>query len=415
MIVTIKELRTKRANLIGQANEVLKKAEAEARNLTAEEDQQWSALHKEADEIKVQYERFEKQEDLNREMNSSAGRAAGPQQAGQPGGEDQESRTAEAFARWVRSGMSDLTSEEQRMMQGRMENFGSRAQAAGTPSAGGYLVPETWATRIETAMAAFSGIRNTRATILRTNTGAPMNFPTSNDTSNKGELLGENSEAGKQDITFGSKALNAYNFSSKIILASIQFLQDSAPADIEGWIGDRAGERIGRIFADYSIKGDGSNEPEGLKLHTILGDTTAAATAIKWNELVELEHSVNPAYRKQAEYLLSDDALKNIKKLKDGESRPLWLPGIAVKEPDTIMGYRFHVDQEIDKVEASKIPVYFGDFSKVLIRDVIGIGMMRLVERYAEFLQVGFLAFSRHDMMILDAGTHPIKHLKMHA
>lgn len=414
--MTIKELREKRANLIWQANEVLTKAEGEKRNLTAEEDQQWSALHKEADEIKVQYERMEKQEDLNNEMRQSAGRATEPQASGQPSSEEeQEKRAAEAFTRWARSGMSDLTAEEQRMMQGRMTSFENRAQAAGTPSAGGYLVPETWATRIETALAAYAGLRRTRATILRTPTGAPMNFPTSNDTSNKGELLGENTEAGKQDITFGSKALNAYTFSSKIILASIQFLQDAAPADIESWIGDRAGERIGRSFAEYSIKGDGSNEPEGLELHTETGKTTAKAAEIGWTELVDLEHSVNSAYRTRAEFLLSDSALQEIKKLKDGESRPLWLPGVAVREPDKILGYRFQVDEEIDKVEATKVPAYFGDFSKVLIRDVTGIGMLRLVERYAEFLQVGFLAFSRHDVMILDAGTYPVKHLKMHA
>jgi hypothetical protein len=38
--------------------------------------------------------------------------------------------------------------------------------------------------------------------------------------------------------------------------------------------------------------------------------------------------------------------------------------------------------------------------------------MLRLTERYAEYLQVAFLLFSRHDSMLLDAGTNPIKYLQ---
>ncbi|KKM02260.1 hypothetical protein LCGC14_1786290, partial [marine sediment metagenome] len=54
--------------------------------------------------------------------------------------------------------------------------------------------------------------------------------------------------------------------------------------------------------------------------------------------------------------------------------------------------------------------VLFGDFKKYLIRDVKGITVLRLAERYAEFLQVAFLAFLRTDGDLLDAGTAPIKH-----
>ena len=414
MKLRIKELRAKRANLVEQANDVLKRAEAESRNLTAEEDQQWSALHTEADEIKVQYERMEKQDDLNAEMNRSAGRVTEPQQAGEQRTDDkeQEKREIEAFARWIRSGMSALTPDQQTIMLGRAVDPETRAQAAGDNAAGGYLVPQTWATKIETAMKAYSGIRRTRATILRTNSGAPINMPTSNDTSNKGELLGENTPAGKQAIAFGNELLNAYMFSSKIILASLQFLQDVGVDNIESWISDRGGERIGRIFAQYSITGTGSNQPKGL-INTTTGKTAAAADAIAYDELIDLEHSVNAAYRPNAEFLMSDSALKVLKKMKDGESRPIWLPGIAVKEPDTILGYKFHVDEEIAAVATGNVPLYFGDFSKVVIRDVAGIGMLRLTERYADYLQVGFLFFSRHDMQILDAGTNPIKHFKM--
>ena len=53
----------------------------------------------------------------------------------------------------------------------------------------------------------------------------------------------------------------------------------------------------------------------------------------------------------------------------------------------------------------------FGDFSKYHIRDVMEVRLVRLDEVYAEYAQVAFLAFSRHDGLLLDAGTHPIKAL----
>jgi HK97 family phage major capsid protein len=55
--------------------------------------------------------------------------------------------------------------------------------------------------------------------------------------------------------------------------------------------------------------------------------------------------------------------------------------------------------------------VLFGDFSRFIIRDVANVRLMRLDERYADYDQTGFIAFSRHDSVVLDAGSNPIKHL----
>jgi HK97 family phage major capsid protein len=60
---------------------------------------------------------------------------------------------------------------------------------------------------------------------------------------------------------------------------------------------------------------------------------------------------------------------------------------------------------------ANEKTVYFGDFSKFVLRDVNNMTMLRLVERGAEYLQVWFLMFHRHDSILLDAGTNPIKYL----
>jgi HK97 family phage major capsid protein len=238
-------------------------------------------------------------------------------------------------------------------------------------------------------------------------------MPTSDDTDNTGALVGENADVGTiTDLSLGSKALHAYMFTSKPLRVSIQFLQDASITNVEGWIADRLAERISRGLAPYFITGTGNNQPEGLASAGTLGATGASETLVTWDDFVELEHSVDAAYRRQAEYLLGDGILKAAKKLKDGEGRPLWVPGVAIKAPDTINGYPFQVDQEIPTPAADAITMYFGDFSKFYIRDVLGMQMLRLTERYAEYLQVAFLLFSRHDSVLLDAGTHPVKYFQ---
>lgn len=410
-----KELREKRANLWSRAQEIFDKAKEEKRELTAEENTNVDKLHNDMRSLKEQIDRIERQEELDQELRASQGTLAGEKQSGEARTAEQEAEEwRAAFGEWVRHGMAALTPEQRKIIIRHKTDIKelpaeARALAAGVDTAGGYTVFDAFARRIETGMKAYSGIRNTRATIVRTTSGNDMQMPTSDDTSNKGARLGENKQVSEQDVNFGSKTLRAYMYTSKLIRVSIQFLQDTDIAGIEGWLSDRMAERIGRITGEEFINGTGNNMPEGLANAASLGRQGASQTAITYDDLVDLEHSINPAYRRNAEFLMGDGALKTIKKLKDGEGRPLWVPGVAVREPDTILGYRYAIDMEIPNPAAALKTLYFGDFSKFHIRDVSTMQMMRLTERYADFLQVGFLMFSRHDSMLLDAGTQPIK------
>ena len=412
-----KELRAKRANLATQANAILERARVEKRDLTAEESTQFDTLHVDIARMKGEIDRIERQEELNKELRESQGTAAGAAATAETREQGQtntpEEQRSAAFRSWLVNGISGLTTEERGIMATRQASLTTeqRAMAAGVDTAGGYTVFDTFVAKIETALKAFSGVRNTRATIMRTNTGNQINMPTSDDTSNKGALVGENVDVGTiTDPTLGSKALRAYMFTSKPLRVSLQFLQDTNMTGVENWIAGLLGERIGRALAPYYITGTGNNQPEGLASAATLGVTGTSTTAITYDEMIDLEHSIDPAYRRQAEWLLADGLVKAVKKLKDGEGRPLWVPGVAVREPDTILGYRYAVDMEIPTPAASAITAYFGDFSKFLLRDVGGMQMLRLTERYAEYLQVAFLLFSRHDSILLDAGTHPIKY-----
>jgi HK97 family phage major capsid protein len=77
--------------------------------------------------------------------------------------------------------------------------------------------------------------------------------------------------------------------------------------------------------------------------------------------------------------------------------------------PDTLMGSPYVINQAMSSMTSTGKSILFGDFSKYWIRDVRDFTLLRLDERFAEFLQVAFIAFMRTDGDLLDAGTHPIQ------
>jgi HK97 family phage major capsid protein len=248
---------------------------------------------------------------------------------------------------------------------------------------------------------------------MQTETGAVMPWPTVNDTGNKGRLLAENTIVTNTAMTFDVVNFGAFKFSSDSVLVSEELLQDSA-FDLNAFIGSALGERLGRITNEFFTTGTGTGQPQGVVPFAASGHVSSAAAGtyvIGWEDLVALEHSVDPAYRASASarWMMNDKTLRDLKLIKDQEDRPIWLPGVAVREADTILGYQYTINQDMaDQGENAK-PLLFGDFSKFVVRDVRGVTLLRLVERYADFHQVGFLAFLRADSRGLNAGTGPIK------
>jgi HK97 family phage major capsid protein len=287
----------------------------------------------------------------------------------------------------------------------------ARAQSL-TAAAGGYTVPQGFLNQLEASLLSFGGMREV-ATILRTAEGNSLPIPTVSDHSNVGAILAENTQVAEQDITFGQITLAAYKYSSKLIRVSAELLQDSA-IDLESFIGGALGERIARILNTHFTTGDNSSKPQGITASGA-GVTAAAVAAITYSELLDLQHSVDPSYRGNAKFMMHDTTFKAVRKLVDDQNRPIFQPDISAASPGTLLGSPIVINQDCATLAASAKAIFFGDFSKYIIRDVQDFTLLRLEERYADYHQVGFVGFSRHDGRILDAGTDPIKHMVMAA
>lgn len=288
-----------------------------------------------------------------------------------------------------------------------------------SPDLGGhYTVPDEMMRPLEAALLQFGNMRAV-SEVIRTNTGADLPIPTLNDTSNTGALLGEGLEHTELDIEFSQLVLQAFKYTSKRVGMSVEYLQDNA-INAATRIGSILGERIARITNQHFTTGDGSAKPKGIvAAATSSGVTAASDTALTYDELIDLKHSVDPAYRALgATWMFDDTTLKLIKKIKipqfsgDTAGMPLWRAGLAAGEPNTIDGDPYVINQDVASGANAKAVVY-GYLRKYIIRDVRDITLVRLDERYAELGVVAFLAFSRHDGDLLDAGTNPVKYLTM--
>lgn len=332
------------------------------------------------------------------------------------GGDDDDKAYRDAFNAYLRFGENGVTAEQRQVLQAAS----TRAQGVATGSAGGYTVPEGFWAKVTETMKAYSRVEDV-AEVITTATGNPLPWPTNDDTGNTGRLLAENTQVTETAVTFGQAQLDAFTFSSDLVLVSLQLLQDSG-IDLEPFVARKLGERIGRVENSYFTTGTGSSQPQGYIAGATTGKTTASATAITYDELIDLVHSVDPAYRESpnCRFALHDSVLAYVRKIRDdsggsGLGRPIWEPSIQAGEPDRLLGYRYFINQAQDSaVTATKKTVAFGDFrAAFVIRRVVGGQLMVLRERYADYLQVGYFGFERADSVTQDASA--VKLLVQHS
>lgn len=424
-----KELREQRAGLAKEIEKNLlamkdEKDAARRAELQAANDR----MFVEIDDKKKEIDQIERAADIESEMRGLRGGqlAAAAHLSDDPAERrEHQKKAVEAYIRFGYRGMTEdaqailvpsaaAQAQIREIVATHLRGFVKEGRDLSTTTSGAVLPNEYW-DDIEKSMTKFGGMREVSRAI-RTATGNPFVMPTLNDNSNKATLVAEAAQsASSTDPTISSLTLNAYTYRS-FMLVSREMLQDNA-FDINAWVLGVEGlpTRLARGLNTAFTTGTGSSQPKGIASATSSGGTMASGNSVAWADLTELEHSVDPAYRRNARWMFHDSFLKATKNLLDSQNRPIWVAGLALRQPDTILGYPYTVNQDVATFSSGGGKVcYFGDFSKYIIRDVVGDGfpvILRLEERYADYGQVGFFLFSRHDGDLIDAGTDPMKHL----
>jgi HK97 family phage major capsid protein len=299
-----------------------------------------------------------------------------------------------------------------------------------TGSEGGFTVPSIISSTLYDQMKAFGAMRAT-SEIIRTSDGKPLSFPGSDGTSEVGELITQNTTATAADPSFTTVTLNVFKYSSKIIAVPFELLQDSI-INVEQFVTKRAAQRLGRIGNQHFTTGAGTTLPDGIVARATSGKvgTTGQTLTIIYDDLIDLIHTVDPAYRNaNSAFMTNDTLLKVLRKIKDTAGRPIWTPSydggmaIGLSKPgssetggydgqdrpvmfDTLLGYPVWVNNDIAVPAANAKTMVFGDLSYYKIRDAMDVTMFRFTDSaYTKLGQVAFLAWARMGGNLVDTSA----------
>lgn len=415
-------------DLIKKANEALyvmrdlgNRKKAEGRDFTQDENEQFERADKDYMRYLGLIEEERKLADRERAIGEMqpieerthkfTGKAKGPDE--QEDAQDVRGSKAyqRAFLRYLTGNVQELTPEDRSLLQRGFSQLETRGtDPITTPRSGvygGYAIPTGFSNELIATMKAYSGMLQA-ARLITTATGAPLEWPTLDDTAAVGELQTEGTAITVQDFTLGQKIHYAYTITDQVKV-SLQWLTDEAllASELPMMIGTRLGRKVNDLLTD----GDGSAKPTGILAAAggaSVGETAAAA-AISRDNIIDVIHSVNRAYRSgpSVAFMMADTTLAALKKLTVGTSddRPLWQPDMINGTPGLLEGFPIVINDDFPAIGAGNKSIAFGAWSRYIIRQVGGVNVMRLDERYMDALLVGFVGYWRIDGKLMDSGA----------
>lgn len=264
----------------------------------------------------------------------------------------------------------------------------------GVDSDGGYLVPAEYDTRLIEGLTEENIIRKL-ATIIKTGAERKINIAASTPAAawiDEGEAL-----------TFGDAKFDQINLDAHKLHVAVkvteELLYDNV-FNLETYILDKFARALANAEEDAFLNGDGVGKPLGIFAATGGGQvaiTTASATTITADEVINLIYSLKRPYRKNAAFITNDQTLAILRKLKDGNGAYIWQPSYQVGEPDSLLGYPVYTSAYVPTVAAGNPVMAFGDYSYYNIGDRGSRSFAELKELFAGNGMVGFVAKERVD------------------
>jgi len=337
--------------------------------------------------------------------------------------EELNQRHYKAFMEWLRApNKVDLSGESYRTLQEVRSTLGvegTTLPGAYFGSGGAFFAPIGFVSKVNSALKLATPFFDEGfATIAETATGAALNWPTDNDTTNSGILTTENEQTQLQDIPTGLVSLGAYRFSSKGIAVSNEAVADIAvKPSLDDYLAKRFGVRIGRGANPYLTTGTGTAQPTGC-LYGLTATRTATGSAdtdgvgdylIGYYDVCTLIDSLDPLYRSNGTFMMHPATLTYLQQVTGRNGQPVFT-GLNLPEPH-LLGYKLKLNPSMPQVpsEASSPAanyqvLAFADFSYFIVRRAMPL-VTKSVERLVEYGQTLFSHILRIDSQWVDGAS----------
>ncbi len=406
--MTSKELREKRASEYAIMEDLQKRATAEGRLMTSDELSQWDAADASFKNYTEQISRLERWNEINSESRSIS--QVEQTISTMPTNAREIVKSPEYHTAFMKAlAKRDLTSNEQSML--REMRGTATITTAETGLAGGYVIPYQFSYELEKTMAYYGPMLQVSRVITTPQAGT-LYWPKVNDTGTSGNWHTEGGAVTVQDMTFTRETFAAHVINT-LVKVSVEWANDEFGL-LNTELPIMLGERLGRGLNTAFTTGDGSGKPTGFRDVAPSGVESASTGAFTASDLINLVHSVDIAYRNSpsAAFMMHDQILSAVRKLNvDNDYNGLFQPSLREGTPDKLLGYNYFVNNDLPSTQAADAKIiYFGDWSKYIIRQVANNVLVPLRERFMDEMELGFLMYARFDGKLLN--TAAIKHLK---
>lgn len=209
------------------------------------------------------------------------------------------------------------------------------------------------------------------------------------------EFVELESTAGKFDsITLSGFLAGALTLVSRSLMNNSQF-------DIVSYVINHMAYNIARWQENELLNGT-DNKIEGLSKVTNSVET-ASSTAIKSDELIDLQDSIKDAFQENAIWIMSNKTRTSLRKLKDGNNRYLLQDDITAPFGKVLLGKPVYVSDNMNEIEAGKPAIYYGDMSGLAVKVAEELEIQVLREKYATQHVVGVVAWLEMDAKVENA------------
>jgi len=382
--MTITEMRNKRKKLIETMDGFLDTHKSKNGTLSVEDDATYKTMEDEISELTNEIHRMERREEIEAELEKPVSKPIieKPMNGRLDNGEVKTGRAADSYKKAMLSALRSNFRNVSNVLQ------------EGVDADGGYLVPEEYDSRLIDGLKEENIIRKLGHRIT-TSGERKINIAA---TKPAAAWIDEGEALTFSDATFSQINLDAHKLHVAVKVTE-ELLYDNA-FQLENYIIEEFYKALANAEEDAFINGDGTGKPLGILAASggaEVGVTAASATAITADEVINLVYSLKRPYRKNAVFILNDQTIAALRKLKDGNGAYMWQPALVAGEPDKLLGYPVYTSAYMPTVEAGAKTIIFGDLSYYNIGDRGSRSFAELRELFAGNGMVGFVAKERVD------------------
>lgn len=187
-------------------------------------------------------------------------------------------------------------------------------------------------------------------------------------------------------------------FLSGVLSLVSNSLINNSQFDIVSFVIDQMAYNVSRFVEKELLIGT-DNKIEGLK-GVVLTTTAEKATAIKADELIDLQDSIKDAFQTDAIWIMNSKTRTAIRKLKDQNGRYLLQDDVNAPFGKVLLGKPVYCSDNMPELAASVTAIYYGDMSGLAVKIAEDLEIAVLREKYMTQHATGIVGWMEMDSKV---------------